>query len=1159
MCSVLFRQLSRLSGSVFLALMWASPLMSGIAFKALADMGPPAMSAVAPNAVYGADQFSKGPAPAWVSDIGVPNAQPSVEPNTLRIADMQLRWDGSGRTAYFRRVVVANTSSGVPQLGQVQLDFNPQYQSLVLHTLQIRRDTKVINKIDSVSIRFLERELGLEKSVYDGATTAALLIDDVRVGDALEISYSVHGANPVFKGAIMESSLWETNMPTVLRRIIVQTPLNRPVNFKFLGADEIAAQVKPQSRVHDGMREIEFQQRDIGPFRVEESYPVGYQPFTWLQLSEYKNWNEVAVWAADLFQVPADNGEEFDALVRNLRAVPDVQQRLAKALDFVQSEIRYTSVSFGENSHRPALPAIVMERRFGDCKDKTILLVALYRALGFDVQPVLVAVAAHNNLNRWLPSVAPFDHAIVKLVYEGKTYWLDATMEQKPHNLEKLGKLHGGSDVLVVSSQTRDLETIQQWTPEPYVVHELVKLNSLGGEATLEKITTVSGVAAEGFRHFMTQTPSDQIKKELINDVQRLYAESDWIGDLRVSDDPDKNILSFSSKFKIPHFAEKDPSGWVLRHSPAYIASFFKLPDSQRRSAPYALSYPVSIDYSHEIILPSNILVQEPEEILSSSSAYFKLQQNVRKLGTKIQVQYSFNTSTAAVPANDMGRFIADLRQVQNQFHLYVIVRDNPKWESATPVENDPEKLRASAEAGDAAAQYELGRSYVRGMGVQRDMNKAYEWWLKSASQGNRDGQFGLALMFDAGEGVNQSFSSALVWYRKAAEQNDARAQHRIGQIFAEGLGVNKDPEEAVIWWKKAADQGYASAQVELSTAYSKGLGVKKDGPKALQLLKLAAAQNSPIAANNIGVFYEFGLGGCSIEMNTAREWYRKAADQGYATAQFNMGRLMLRGTKTEAYEAYDWLLKAGLQEHVDAEYLLGYILQRGEGNRPFNFKEAKIWLSRAAANDSPEALFALGEMYELGIGVPANQLQANSFYEYAADLDYAKAQYVLGLQYAPKLNSRDQQRAYEFFSRALRNGMTAAEAPRKMAASKLTSLELDESNNALLRPITKARRNNLVPPKLQADALVEYPTAARNKMLGGEVLLNITVDVDGSVAGVLVSKSSGVDVLDQAAQQSISRYKFMPAQSGKVEILAQAKLKISFSPTNGRAVVAQQ
>ena len=85
--------------------------------------------------------------------------------------------------------------------------------------------------------------------------------------------------------------------------------------------------------------------------------------------------------------------------------------------------------------------------------------------------------------------------------------------------------------------------------------------------------------------------------------------------------------------------------------------------------------------------------------------------------------------------------------------------------------------LRASAEAGDAEAQFILGGMYVTGVGVPQDA------------------------------------AEAVAWYRRAAEQGDARAQYNLGGMYRKGRGVPQDAAEAVAWYRRAAEQGHARAQ----------------------------------------------------------------------------------------------------------------------------------------------------------------------------------------------------------------------------------------------------------------------------------------------------------------------------------------------------------
>lgn len=1094
--------------------------------------------------VYGADKFSKGPAPAWATAVAVPAAKPSPEPNTMRLADTQLRWDETGADYYFHRVLQANNSGGIQQLGQVQLDFNPAYQTMVLHTLKILRNDTVIDKMDRVRIRFLERELGLEQSVYNGSVTVALLIDDVRVGDALELSYSLRGANPVFKDIIADSISWEGPAPVQLRRVSIRTPRDRPVAWRFIGATRIAAGVKPTESKRGDFRELVFEQRDIPPFRFEDFYPQGYQPLTWLQISEYRDWNQVAQWAVDLFRTPADNGAEYQALVARLRAVADPAARAAQALDFVQSEIRYTSVSFGENSHRPATPDEVLERRYGDCKDKTLLLVSLYRALGLDAKPVLVGVAAHNGLNEWLPGTTPFDHAIVKLDLGKKTYWLDPTANQKPHNLDTLGRLHDGTDVLVVDARTDRLQTIERGPTAVYSVLERVHLDNLDGPALLEKSSTVIGATAELLRTTLAETPIEEVEKNLLNEVQRSYSEPERIGRLSIVDDPEKNTITYSSQYRIQKYAEKLSDGWILRHRPAYIASFFNIPDAPRRNAPYAVTYPAGAVYVHEVELPDGISITEPEAVQTVNNPAFSLRQSQQRLGRIARTEYTFATLAPAVTPAQMDNYIADIRRVQNEMHTGIFIGNEHagRHESSAALE----RARARAERGDADAQFEVGLAYSKGLAVPRDFGEAYSWWLKAAQQNNARAQYYLGLLFETGQGVAQDRQAAAVWFQRAAEQNLPEAQFRLGALFADGGGgVQQDYGETLRWWTRAAQQGDVNAQVELGLLYSEGKGTARDYAKAYDWWKKAADRNSPIAQNNLGVLWEYGDGG-KQDLGEAQAWYRKAAEQGYSQGQYNLGLMYIRGKGVQAdmQQAQAWMRKAAEQGHSAAQFALGVMLEEGEGIAQ-DYKQARLWLLRAAEQKVAGAQFRLGTLYQRGLGIERDRTQARLWYERAALQDYGRAQYLLGLMLAADGRYVD---AYQWLGLAEKNNIADANKYRNQLQAEMTAQQIEDAERRTRIWQAGDSGLRLVPAQLLRDSAPDYPAEARRLALEGEVVASLSINPKGTVDAVLILSSSGSGYLDDAARAAALRCVFTPATQQDVAVASQFTKRISFA-----------
>jgi hypothetical protein len=113
-------------------------------------------------------------------------------------------------------------------------------------------------------------------------------------------------------------------------------------------------------------------------------------------------------------------------------------------------------------------------------------------------------------------------------------------------------------------------------------------------------------------------------------------------------------------------------------------------------------------------------------------------------------------------------------------------------------------KLAEQGKLRNAREQYELGKMYYEGKGVELDLTEAAKWYRESASQGNALAQLWLGSMYYAGKGVALDLTEAARWYRESASQGNADAQLWLGSMYADGKGVALDPVEAAKWYERA-------------------------------------------------------------------------------------------------------------------------------------------------------------------------------------------------------------------------------------------------------------------------------------------------------------------------------------------------------------------
>ena len=154
-----------------------------------------------------------------------------------------------------------------------------------------------------------------------------------------------------------------------------------------------------------------------------------------------------------------------------------------------------------------------------------------------------------------------------------------------------------------------------------------------------------------------------------------------------------------------------------------------------------------------------------------------------------------------------------------------------------------------------------------------------------------------------------------------------------------------------------------------------------------------------------LGRMYENGIGE-SKNVQEAVKWYRKAAEQGNAVAQYNLGRCYeyALGVKKDISKAIEFYRRAAERGEVHAQYHLGWCYAHGEGVEK-NQVKAIEWYHSAAGRGFKWAQYILGQAYEFGDGVDKNMEKAVELYMEAAEQGEISSINSLGRIYSARKN----------------------------------------------------------------------------------------------------------------------------------------------------------
>lgn len=609
--------------------------------------------ALACPAAAAKSNFSVQPPPAWVQTIAPPAGADRNEPEDgLRcmLDDRQARVTTNGSQYYNHYVRQVTTSAAVEQVSQLRLDFEPSYQSLVIHHIRVVRAGQVINALRPSEIKVIQREDELNEQLFNGTLSAVALLNDVRPGDVIDYAYSVTGDNPVLAGRFADAVGLAHSDTVALLRVRLLWPAARKLFMRPRQTD-----LRPS--VTEGPGEVEYvwERRNSPGVEYEDSTPSWYDPTPSVQLSEFETWADVARWAAPLY-APGELSPALKAQIGEWRKLPNEEERLLAARRFVQDEVRYLGIELGTYSHTPSRPSKVFERRFGDCKDKTLLLTTMLNELGIEARPALVNTDARRALDDWQPSPYAFDHVIVRAELGGRTYWLDPTISYQRGTLANASTPEY-ERALVIGPDTRALAEIPATNPDgPTVtVRELFEVESFGAPVRLTVTTLFRGTEADATRYRIAGQSREDMGKEYLN----FYAEREPSiqpdGLPEVTDDERADVVTVTERYTIPGFWKDSKHEFPAQ----YFGAGLSRPGVSRRTSPLGVTFPYHVEQLTEIRLPHRQWVTTGEWKAEDDALRFTARTDAD--GNVVRVRYALVTKLDTVPVAKVEKHLATL------------------------------------------------------------------------------------------------------------------------------------------------------------------------------------------------------------------------------------------------------------------------------------------------------------------------------------------------------------------------------------------------------------------------------------------------------------------------------------------------------------------
>ncbi len=413
--------------------------------------------------------------------------------------------DGTSIERHLTRVKIFNERGR--SFASNSISYREGYQEVkILFANTIKADGKIIT-LDGKDIHDSSEYAGYE--FYTDIKVKRFTIPAVEDGCIIEYAYEIKNLKPVLSFDYFNTFFCQNLFPIEEDIMEIVLPANIELKYK-----KFKTTLTPQI-ISDGNKKRYIlkntKQKEIIP---ESRMPSLYDSDVFPQLSFWtlNNWDVISNWYIKLIKEQMKSDSELEDFTKQLIAGKKTDEEKINAIfNFVSQNVRYIAVLLGPHTHKPHPAHEIFQKRYGDCKDKTVLLLTMLKISGIKGKPALVPTYG-KYFNESMPSLSAFNHVIAIVPFSDKYFWLDATNETAAYNSApfilptKVFLINDDGSYIFI--KTPDLDSKKDY----YVVDSKHDIDQ-EGNSTIYYTQTYYGKAAESIRYSFKYSPPEQRKK----------------------------------------------------------------------------------------------------------------------------------------------------------------------------------------------------------------------------------------------------------------------------------------------------------------------------------------------------------------------------------------------------------------------------------------------------------------------------------------------------------------------------------------------------------------------------------------------------------------------------------------------------------------------
>jgi len=591
---------------------------------------------------------------------------------------------------YTRIVKKITDNVGIQEVAEIGDIYDPKYQTIRFHKINVIRNGEIIDKLDVNNFQVIRRESSSESYIYDGRLTAMTNLSDIRKDDILDYSYTITGFNPIHNGNF--SGAFSLNNYVYLNKSNVRLLSKDELDYKLFNSD-----LEPSKTTINGLKTYRWLSENVKNVEIDYESPNWLIEHQNLFVSNYKTWANVIDWGIDLYNVKDKISPALKAKVDAIKSKSkEDSDRIVATLEFVQNEIRYLGLEDGIGSYKPFSPNKVFNQRFGDCKDKTLLMVTMLKAMNIEAYPMLVSTTLGQTLPEILPSPKIFDHVVLKVIHKsGRHLFYDPTITNQKGTYDKIyfpNYVNG----LVIKEGNSNLEELQTFSDNLIEVFDEFDLEDVGKGATLKIKTVYYEYEADKMRYYYKNNSLSVIKKDFKGYYSNYYKNIEVAEDPIIKDDSLNNKVTIFEQYKLQDIWEEvvtDGDDIGVTFTPTAIYDILIVPTERKKTKELALYYPASKRHTIKVKLPRAWNISPTDYNIYSKDFYYEFEGTYNRSSQELTLMSYYKNQSSYVKPENFEQYYNDIKDLENRIAYYIYI---PKSYAATNSNIQEKKINST-------------------------------------------------------------------------------------------------------------------------------------------------------------------------------------------------------------------------------------------------------------------------------------------------------------------------------------------------------------------------------------------------------------------------------------------------------------------------------